>query len=572
LLQTIAEPEIVTENVIAALPDPTTGVPENTRSECLIAISILLVSFFYLCLFRRATWIDLDEGIILQGAQRILDGQVLYRDFFSFFTPGSYYLLPLVFRVFGDSYVVAHTLLAVVGATFSPVTYLLSRRVCGRQASLLVTGLMTITALPLRFVVLHNWDSTLWACLTLYCAVRLLETCSPSWAFAAASFASLTVLFEQSKGAGLLLGLLLGFLIIALYGQQPNVFNRRHLTAIALGLAWPLLITFAYFGSQHAFGEMMKSWFWPVQHYSTANRVPYGYGNLPEETQYQLFHTGSWAMRLVVRLVFAPRFWIPYLPLFGVALFLRLSLQKWRDIQVTAHWKYYVLVSGVISGLLPTVIAVRADYIHFFFLQPIFFLLIAWFLDGKEIRSSFVRRQAAAVGFFLCISLLAMGAQGFIFQALSREKVLTRRGLVAMGTKDMVIDYIQAHVPPGETILFYPYMATYYYLTKTYSPTRFEFSQPGMHTYEQMQMMLEEFSAHPTRFVVYEPAFPDHIHDSWPNTPAGALARDPLESYIAHNYHPCARLTSPTNWHFVLMTRRDLACPSDIPNERANYQ
>jgi hypothetical protein len=572
LLQTIAEPEIVTENVIAALPDPTTGVPENTRSECLIAISILLVSFFYLCLFRRATWIDLDEGIILQGAQRILDGQVLYRDFFSFFTPGSYYLLPLVFRVFGDSYVVAHTLLAVVGATFSPVTYLLSRRVCGRQASLLVTGLMTITALPLRFVVLHNWDSTLWACLTLYCAVRLLETCSPSWAFAAASFASLTVLFEQSKGAGLLLGLLLGFLIIALYGQQPNVFNRRHLTAIALGLAWPLLITFAYFGSQHAFGEMMKSWFWPVQHYSTANRVPYGYGNLPEETQYQLFHTGSWAMRLVVRLVFAPRFWIPYLPLFGVALFLRLSLQKWRDIQVTAHWKYYVLVSGVISGLLPTVIAVRADYIHFFFLQPIFFLLIAWFLDGKEIRSSFVRRQAAAVGFFLCISLLAMGAQGFIFQALSREKVLTRRGLVAMGTKDMVIDYIQAHVPPGETILFYPYMATYYYLTKTYSPTRFEFSQPGMHTYEQMQVMLAEFSAHPTRFVVYEPAFPDHIHDSWPNTPAEALARDPLESYIAHNYHPCARLTTPTNWHFVVMTRRDLACPSDLPNQRANYQ
>jgi hypothetical protein len=572
LLQTIAEPEIVTENVIAALPDPTTGVPENTRSECLIAISILLVSFFSLCLFRRATWIDLDEGIILQGAQRILDGQVLYRDFFSFFTPGSYYLLPLVFRVFGDSYVVAHTLLAVVGATFSPVTYLLSRRVCGRQASLLVTGLMTITALPLRFVVLHNWDSTLWACLTLYCAVRLLETCSPSWAFAAASFASLTVLFEQSKGAGLLLGLLLGFLIIALYGQQPNVFNRRHLTAIALGLAWPLLITFAYFGSQHAFGEMMKSWFWPVQHYSTANRVPYGYGNLPEETQYQLFHTGSWAMRLVVRLVFAPRFWIPYLPLFGVALFLRLSLQKWRDIQVTAHWKYYVLVSGVISGLLPTVIAVRADYIHFFFLQPIFFLLIAWFLDGKEIRSSFVRRQAAAVGFFLCISLLAMGAQGFIFQALSREKVLTRRGLVAMGTKDMVIDYIQAHVPPGETILFYPYMATYYYLTKTYSPTRFEFSQPGMHTYEQMQVMLAEFSAHPTRFVVYEPAFLDHIHDSWPNTPAEALARDPLESYIAHNYHPCARLTTPTNWHFVVMTRRDLACPSDLPNQRANYQ
>jgi hypothetical protein len=224
-----------------------------------------------------------------------------------------------------------------------------------------------------------------------------------------------------------------------------------------------------------------------------------------------------------------------------------------------------VLVSAVISGLLATVIAVRADYIHFFFLQPIFVLLIAWLLDGKQIRSSFIRRQAPAVGFFLGISLLAMGAQGFIFQAPSREKVLTRRGLVAMGTNDMVVDYIQAHVPPGESILFYPYMATYYYLTKTYSPTRFEFSQPGMHTYEQMQVMLAEFSAHPTRFVVYEPAFPDHIHDSWPNTPPEALARDPLGSYIAHNYRPCVTLTSSTNWHFLFMTRRDLACPSTFP-------
>jgi hypothetical protein len=42
---------------------------------------------------------DPDEGIILQGAERILRGQVPYRDFFSFFTPGSYYLLALLFKI-----------------------------------------------------------------------------------------------------------------------------------------------------------------------------------------------------------------------------------------------------------------------------------------------------------------------------------------------------------------------------------------------------------------------------------------------------------------------------------------
>ena len=233
----IQEREIPIHTLQLKLPEKKRSAPERLWSERLIATGMFVVSFLYLYLFRRATWIDLDEGIILQGAQRILDGQVLYRDFFSFFTPGSYYFLALVFRIFGDSYLVAHTVLAVVGAAYSPITYLLSRRVCGRQASLLVTALMAITALPLRFVVLHNWDSTLLTCLALYSGVRLLETSGTKWAFAAASFASLTVLFEQSKGAGLLLKIELGFGIIAFYRRDLNMFNRRQFTAITLGLA-----------------------------------------------------------------------------------------------------------------------------------------------------------------------------------------------------------------------------------------------------------------------------------------------------------------------------------------------
>jgi len=98
-MQTVAEQD----DQPAPSPDFCVYLPERSRTEPHIALLIFLLSFLYLCIFRRATWIDLDEGIILQGAQRILDGQVLYQDFFSFFTPGSYYLLALVFRVFGDS-------------------------------------------------------------------------------------------------------------------------------------------------------------------------------------------------------------------------------------------------------------------------------------------------------------------------------------------------------------------------------------------------------------------------------------------------------------------------------------
>ena len=111
-------------------------VPEQSRSELYLAGAIFLLSFLYLCIFRHYTDMDPDEGIVLQGAQRILAGQVPYRDFFSFYTPGSYYALALVFRIFGSSLAVARTAVALTGALLSIVTYLLARRVCSRTVAL----------------------------------------------------------------------------------------------------------------------------------------------------------------------------------------------------------------------------------------------------------------------------------------------------------------------------------------------------------------------------------------------------------------------------------------------------
>lgn len=534
--------------------------PEASLLDRLIALAAFLLTFLYLYSFRRHTFLDLDEGIILQGAQRILDGQVLYRDFFAFVTPGSYYLLALVFKVFGNSYLVAHTELAVTGALFSPVTYLLARRVCSRQSSLLVTGLMALTAVPVVYAVLHNWDSTLWACLAVYCAVRLVESRGLGWAFATATFASLTVLFEQSKGAGLILGLSLGFVLIHWKDPDQKLFTREGLIALVAGLSWPVLTTFAYFASQHALGTMLYDWFWPLRHYSAANRVPFGYGNMSEQAQHVMFGSGSLGFRLFVILVFSETFWLPLLPILGSAFLFRLLLLRWRGKPMPEHWQYYILISAIILGLLLSVLAGRLDYFHFMYLQPIFFLVFAWLLNGRDIRNRFFTRAAPVLGFCLTMSLLAIAAEA-LFQAGTGKPISTRRGIVTMDKTDEVIPRVQEYAAPGEKILVYPYLSTYYYLTQTYSPTRYEFYQPGMHTFEQLDEMVRDFSADPTRLVLYEPGFAEHIHEAWPNTPASALARDPMADYILREYHSCGTVTTSGEWHFEFMVRKDLSCP-----------
>jgi hypothetical protein len=541
-------------------PPGTSDRPEDSRADLVLALMTLLLSFLYLCLFRRHTFLDLDEGIILQGAQRILDGQVLYRDFFAFVTPGSYYLLALEFRLFGNTYLAAHTCLAVLGSVFAPLTYLLARRVCGRQASLFVTGLMTITAVPLVFAILHNWDSTLWACLALYCTVRLQERPGAGWALVAASFTSLTILFEQSKGAGLLLGLGMGLLIVKFGNSDAELLNRTQIAAILAGLSWPFMITFTYFATHHALRVMLADWLWPLQHYSAANRVPWGYGNMSDEAQHMIFGTGSLGFRLFVILVYSATFWVPLLPILGTALLLRLTCLERRNKKIAPEWRYYVLVSATITGLMLSVIAGRLDYFHFMYLQPIFFLGLAWLLDGKSIRDKVFTRIAPLLGLCVSLSLVAEASQ-LLFEAGTGQPIFTRRGNLTIQKRDDVIKGVQDFVGPRERILIYPYLPTYYYLTETYSPTRYEYYQPGMHTFQQLDEMVAEFSANPTRFVLYEPDFVEHIHEAWPNTPAGAIARDPMADYIRREYRPCAIFNSSTDWHFLFMARKNFACP-----------
>jgi len=183
------------------------------------------------CGFSAAHHHGTDEGIVLEGAQRILRGEVLYRDFFSYFTPGSYYFLALLFKIFGSSFLMARTALVLFGGVYSTVAYLLARRLCSRASAIFVAALVTLTTLPYRFEVLHNWDSTLWACLAVYCAVRWMESPRWTWAFATGSLASLTCLFEQSKGAGLVLGLGVGLIAIAFLDRNGVCGKGRQLWA-----------------------------------------------------------------------------------------------------------------------------------------------------------------------------------------------------------------------------------------------------------------------------------------------------------------------------------------------------
>ncbi len=566
-IKTIVEHTVPDAPELKSAPTPS-RLPEQTAIDLGLASAIFLLAVGYLWLFRRYTFIEPDEGIILQGAQRILRGEVLYRDFFSFFTPGSYYFVALIFKIFGSSIIVARTALVLIGATFSVITYLLARRVCSRESSLFVAGLVTATTLPYRFLVLHNWDSTLWACLALYSAVRLMESPGRRWAFAVGTFVSLTFLFEQSKGAGLGLGLGLG-LLAAHWGWQ-RILRTDALIALVLGVAWPFVITFAYFAAQHSLGIMLADWFWPLRHYSLANHVPYGYQTWSDETRDALFGPNSIWMRSVTALTLSPCFLVPLLPLPAAGILAYWIVQMCRREASRSKCNYYVVICASLIGLLLSVVIGRADIIHFMYLLPLWGLVLAWIVDGRDIPGRIFHNAKPLVTAFVAIAFLLFALALLTRAAGADVELASRRGKITLPERDSVLGYVQAHVEPGEVILVYPYLPLYYYLSATFSPSRYEYFQPGMNTPEQAQGMLSQLAAKRVRVVLFEPGFPQKIPTSWPGTPLSGIANDPVTDYILREYRSCKILQSASNWRFLFMVRKDAACPETPPGADEN--
>ena len=531
------------------------GALDRITSDRVLALGIFLVCVAYLSLFLRYSTLEPDEGIVLQGAERVLRGEIPYRDFFSFYTPGSFYLIAFVFRIFGDSFLAARFTLAVAGALCSVVTYLLARRVCSRDISLFAAFLATTAGAAFRFLVLHNAYSTLFCCLSLYAALRLLESRETAWAFAAGSLTSLTFLIEQSKGAGLFAGFILALLILGCQSLRKSIW-----VAVTSGLAWPLLVTLLYFGIHHAVGNMVSDWLWPVRHYTQANHVPYGWQNWSDRSREMIFYTGPVWIRAVKVLAVTPAFVVPALPLLAVGMLFYWSRQSRRVLEGSAESKYYVLVCSVSAGLLASVVGVRADILHFMYLAPVWYIVLAWILGSQNARN---RSLLVARLFLVSYVAIAFGllSMALLFSATgARNRVDTRRGTIFTSREDTVIDYVQKQVKPANSLFVYPYLPLYNYLTATHSPARFDFFQPGMNTPKQAEEIIASLKAKDTS-VLFEPWFAEKFANSWPGTPPAAIARDPVADYIVRNYRVCALLDSAAGWRFHYMVPKQSMCP-----------
>src|SRR5215469_3536983 len=142
-----------------------TIMPSERKAIPILAISLCVFVYLYLILFvPPRTPFDLsfgDNGLALREAVRILQGQVIYRDFFDVHFPGTQYFYALLIRLFGAQAWIPNASLLCLGLGFLWASIVISRPLL-RGAAVFLPGLLFLVLSFHNYLdPTHHWYSAL---------------------------------------------------------------------------------------------------------------------------------------------------------------------------------------------------------------------------------------------------------------------------------------------------------------------------------------------------------------------------------------------------------------------------
>ena len=352
-----------------------------------------------------------DEGLMLQAASRIADGQVPYSDFWWFYPPGQPYLLAGLWELFGSSLLPWRILRVACDAGVAVLVWSLARR--GGASPRVALAAWLCAALAMAYPTgPHPFPLTLVMALG---SLLLLER-RPALAGA---LAGLAAVWRIEFAAYLCLGALLA------YALRPG---QRLRPALRFGGAGLLVAVVLYLpvvaaaGLDDSFDLLVR---YPLEDFSDYQSLPF-----PFDYDGPL-NTGSIDGFLSDSAESLLLFYLPLVLVIGlvaslVALALRFERERW--------WQ---LAAAAFAVGMAHYLVTRPDAFHTAPLAVMVAVLAAWALaDAREVR----------------VRPLVLGATGLAVFAVAYTVVegLDRRWL------ELRADYVPLHLPPADGVRVHP--------------------------------------------------------------------------------------------------------------------
>ena len=483
------------------------------------AIVIAAALRYWLWYFNRATNL-LDEGSTAAQALRILNGELIYRDFFTVVTPVSYYTVAALLAVFGESLMVLRWAALITGVLILVVTLWIARRVMAWPFAAAAALMTTVWG---WFLVTPNYYSLQAA----FCALVALAVYLRGWMLFAGVMVGLTAMVKQNVGAYAALALLAAIWASRAFDDQWHVKARmRSSLRFAGGIALvtgPIVLLLLVAG---AGPYLYESWvYYPLARYPQRFSLPFPQFQ-PVLADHGVTTIADAIAAVLTRRVPEPAvfdIWVKFvifLPVLvypAVAIALVIKAYRWRahrDPGAAVHGSA-LLAIALMGALLLLQSWPRADVAHILFgLQPTFILFGYLLFSGWRGLSMLpgprpVVRTAAMVLALAPIALMLWNGYRRTDWEYANYVAHLRTGRGAGITAvpieaqriDVVTRYIVEHTSPDEPIFVVPWAAGFYFLADRANPTRTDFML--FEDPELYPCLLSRLEQDPPKYVIY---------------------------------------------------------------------
>ena len=413
------------------------GTPPLIRDP-LLWVSVLFTTALCAPFFRYVFWLG-DEGVLLHGAERLLRGEALYRDFFEFLPPGSFVLVAAWMKVIGPDFGSVRLLAVCVIAGIAALTYAAARLVSGNRflAALLAVAWAALSQGGWT-VINHHWFAT---AASMGSAMAVLSALGRqdrlARLFAAGLLAGTAAMIVSTRGA---------LVCLVVVGIVLTLRERRSLLVAIAGIAvFPAAMLVYLLSTGALAAAVVDVVLFPARHYSGIQVVPFGAAASPYQMPVAAFFPVTFALAGTTA-VFG-----------GAAL--------WRDACLRASLAFAIV--GLL-GAFP-----RPDVTHIAFTVPLACPLFAL------VATHLLRRLGRGAGSAVTVLLLALCAVTVGYRLLGvalpmvagpLREVPTARGSF-VGPPSPWIEAVGALVPHIEraprdaAYFFYPYGPMLPYLT-----------------------------------------------------------------------------------------------------------
>ena len=489
----------------------------------LIGAAVFLVSLIFLWnLVGDVMHLSLDEGIYLEGGERLLEGQVPYRDFFAFTGPMIYWLQAILEHTFGRNMPFLRLTATASLALMTLVVFAITSRLTdwGFGLGTAFIFLSYLSASTYMIIANHRWVSAAFACAALWAAFEAVGKTKPPLLWLLAGAAAAAAAWTTPS-----------FIIgIGVYVLWLAFTDRPRLLPFCGGILLISLPAVAWLAAHGALMPMIDNLVWVAARYSKANSLPYAYNPSGWEVKSWSDPSLSLYFRLMSAISIGRYLIAPIgLPLL-LATYAFLAWQKKLDPQ------RQLLLLG--SAALFSTAYPRWDVNQMLFVMApaaILFSLLAFRLP----------KLAQPVLTAVLVMWAAINYSSALRVSADDPSIPTRAGIQRSPiTIATAYETLERHIPEGSTLFAYPYMPSPGFALHTRNPVRYSYIQPGMMSKQDEAQALSDLERHPPRFVLRQFFPPDQILNTWPNSDRSTLVMASIENFFDTRYHLVERVRS----------------------------